>query len=111
MGKTNSIPAAVVSHLQLLGRRIRIARKRRGWSVEDLAGRARVNRNTLTALELGKPGVSWGAFATVLWILGLDRGLERLADPDTDAHGKALELARAPKRVRKSGTREPSHDF
>lgn len=111
MSKQESLPAAVVSHLQLLGRRIRIARKRRGWSVHDLAERAKVNRNTMTALELGKPGVSWSVFATVLWILGLDRDLARLADPDADAHGKALELARAPKRVRKPATREPGHDF
>ena len=36
-----------------LGHRIRIARIRRGWSVADLASKAGINRNTLTALELG----------------------------------------------------------
>lgn len=69
-----------------------------------------MNRNTLTALELGKPGVALGAMVTVLWILGLDRTLDAAANPDLDAHGKALEAARRPARVRKSRERD-DYDF
>ena len=63
-----------------LGHRIRIARIRRGWSVADLASKAGINRNTLTALELGKPGTAVGVCFTVLWALGLDRTLDGVAD-------------------------------
>lgn len=104
-------PAIVMDQLIQLGQRVRIARIRRGWSVADLATRAGINRNTLSALEHGKPGTSVGAFATVLWALGLDDAVGAIADPDTDAHGKALEAARRPKRARKPHQPLQRYDF
>ncbi len=79
-----------------------MARIRRGWSVADLADKARINRNTLSALERGKLGTGAGACPTVLWALGLDKSLEAIADPDTDLHGKAPEASRRPVRAGKS---------
>ncbi|MFI4941191.1 MAG: helix-turn-helix domain-containing protein, partial [Burkholderiales bacterium] len=55
-----TIPLHVSDRVVQLGQRIRIARIRRGWSVVDLASKAGINRNTLTALELGKPGTAIG---------------------------------------------------
>ncbi len=81
--------------------RIRLARIRRSLSVADLAEKAGINRNTINALELGKPGASIGVIATVLWTLGLDKTLDRVADSDMDVHGKALEASRRPKRASK----------
>ena len=46
----------VAEQVAQFGQRIRSARIRRGWSVADLANKDGVDRNTLTALELGKPG-------------------------------------------------------
>ena len=92
------IPMQVAEQVAQLGQRVRIARIRRGWSVADLASKAGINRNTLTALELGKPGTAVGVCFTVLWALGLDRTLNGVADPDADLHGKALEAARRPTR-------------
>lgn len=107
-----SIPPAEVTDRSLkLGERIRIARKRRGWTVAEMAAKAGLSRNTLTALELGKPGVSISAFLTALWVLGLDRTLEGVADPDEDAHGKALEAARRPERARKRQAPKDEYDF
>lgn len=94
-----------------LGHRIRIARIRRGWSVADLASKAGINRNTLTALELGKPGTAVGVCFTVLWALGLDRALDGVADPDADLHGKALEAARRPTRAGKPRKARDDYDF
>ena len=91
--------------------RIRIARIRRGWSVADLASQAGINRNTLTALELGKPGTAVGVCFTVLWALGLDRTLDGVADPDADLHGKALEAARRPSRAGKPRKAGDDYDF
>jgi transcriptional regulator with XRE-family HTH domain len=104
-------PAEVAAHLSRLAERIRIARKRRGWTVAEMAVKAGLSRNTLTALELGKPGVSISAYLTALWVLGLDRTLEGVADPDEDAHGKALEAARRPERARKRRAPKDEYDF
>lgn len=105
------IPMQVVEQVAQLGQRVRIARIRRGWSVADLASKVGINRNTLTALELGKPGTSVGVCFTVLWALGLDRTLNGLADPDADLHGKALEAARRPKRAGKPRKANDDYDF
>ncbi|MHB1528937.1 MAG: helix-turn-helix domain-containing protein [Acidiferrobacteraceae bacterium] len=105
------IPPQVSERVILLGQRIRVARIRRGWSVLDLARKAGVNRNTLTALELGKPGTSIGVCLTVLWALGLEKSLDAVADPDTDGHGKALEASRRPTRVGKRHKTRNDYDF
>jgi transcriptional regulator with XRE-family HTH domain len=104
-------PAEVTVCLLKLADRIRIARKRRGWTVAEMADKTGLSRNTLTALELGKPGVSISTFLTALWVLGLDRTLEGVADPDEDAHGKALEAARRPERARKRQAPKDEYDF
>ena len=105
------IPMPVSEQVAQLGQRIRIARIRRGWSVADLASRAGINRNTLTALELGKSGTAIGACFTVLWVLGLDRTLNGVADPDADLHGKSLEAARRPSRASKPRKASEDYDF
>lgn len=103
------IPLEVAERVSQLGQRIRVARIRRGWSVAHLASKAGINRNTLTALELGKPGAAVGVCFTVLWVLGLDRSLDAVADPDGDLHGKALEVARRPTRA--GNVRKASDDY
>jgi len=106
-----SVPFAAAERIVQLGRRIRVARIRRGWSVADLADKAGINRNTLTALELGKPGTAIGVCITVLWALGLDTTLDALADPDSDVHGKALEASRRPTRAGRSKKARDEYDF
>lgn len=105
------IPIEASEWVAQLGQRIRIARLRRGWSVADLASKAGINRNTLTALEMGKPGTAVGVCFTVLWALGLDKTLEAVADPDVDLHGKALEASRRPKRAGKPRRERDDYDF
>jgi len=106
-----TIPMDVSARVAHLGQRIRVARIRRGWSVVELASKAGVNRNTLTALELGKPGTAIGVCVTVLWALGLEQSLDAVADPDTDAHGKALEASRRPSRAGKPRKTSNDYDF
>jgi transcriptional regulator with XRE-family HTH domain len=80
-------------------------------SIAEVAVKAGINRNTLNALELGKAGVSLGAYVTVLWVLGLDKTLDGVAHPDADIHGKTLEGSRRPTRVRKSQKSKNEYDF
>jgi len=105
------IPLRAIALIAQVGQRVRIARIRRGWSVADLAAKAGINRNTVTALEQGKPGTAIGVCFTVLWTLGLDTSLEAIADPDTDLHGKALEAARRPTRAGKQRKAKEDYDF
>lgn len=105
------MPMQATERVAQLGQRIRVARLRRGWSVAELAGKAGINRNTLTALELGKPGTAVGVCFTVLWALGIDKSLDAVADPDTDLHGKALEASRRPTRASKSRKASDDYDF
>lgn len=105
------MPVQAAERVVQLGRRIRIARIRRGWSVTDLASKAGINRNTLTALELGKPGTAIGVCVTVLWALGLEQALDAIADPDADLHGKALEASRRPTRAGKPRKASDDYDF
>jgi transcriptional regulator with XRE-family HTH domain len=111
MGRIKTLPIEVAEHIKELARRIRLARTRRGLSIREVAAKAGIDRNTLNALELGKPGVAIGAYITVLWALGLDRTLEGVAHPDSDTHGKTLEASRRPTRIRKSQKSKNEYDF
>lgn len=105
------MPLQAIEGVARLGQHIRVARIRRGWSVAALASKAGINRNTLTALELGKPGTAVGVCFTVLWALGLENPLHTVADPDRDLHGKALEASRRPTRAGKARKASDDYDF
>ena len=103
MGTSMAITAApleVTSATQRLGENIRLARMRRRLSQEELAQACGISRKTLYALEKGISGATVATTFTVLWKLGLLSTAAALADPDADEHGKILEAARRPKRVR-----------
>jgi len=55
---------------------------------------------TLHKVEKGEPGVSAGAYATVLFSLGMDDRLADLADPRHDTVGRELEEEHLPQRIR-----------
>src|SRR6267142_1182988 len=111
MGIKKTFPAQAGERTKELGYRVRLARTRRGMSIAEVAAKAGINRNTLNALELGKPGIALGAYVTVLWALGLDKTLDAAAHPDADVHGRTLEASRRPARVRKSQKPKNEYDF
>lgn len=88
------------SAVQRLGENARLARVRRRLSQEELAQACGITRKTLYAFEKGATGTTLGTAFTVLWKLGLLDTAAALADPDADEHGKILEAARRPERVR-----------
>lgn len=94
------LPREVLSQLETLGQRVRIARVRRRMSTEELAQACGIARRTLYRIESGEPGIALGTFLSVLWKLALLDTLGGVADPDTDDHGKILEAALRPQRVR-----------
>lgn len=105
---STTLPREVQKRLEELGERIRIARVRRRLSTDDLALACGVSRRTLFRVENGTPGVAIDTFLNVLWKLGLLDTLAGVADPDADDHGKILEAAARPQRVRAPA---PDNDF
>jgi transcriptional regulator with XRE-family HTH domain len=88
--------------LRKLGQDIRDARRRRRIPVAIMAERASISRVTLHRIEKGERGVAAGAYATILFVLGMVDRLADLADPRHDAVGLALEEERLPQRIRRS---------
>lgn len=96
------LPFEVCKAVANLGERIRIARIRRRMSQDELAQACDISRRTLYRIESGAAGIAVGNIFTVLWKLGLLDAANMVADPDLDEHGKILESARMPQRVRSS---------
>ena len=65
-----------------LGENIRLARLRRKLSASQICERAGIGRNTLWQIEKGGPGVTIGAYAQVLFTLGLEQDLIRVGEDD-----------------------------
>ena len=96
------LPLPVKRALEKLGADISDARRRRRIPMALMAERAGIGRMTLVRIEQGGPAVSMGAYARVLFVLGLTSRLEELADASHDATGLALEEEHLPKRIRMS---------
>jgi hypothetical protein len=95
-----ALPVPVRNALRKLGQDIRDARLRRRVSTLIMANRALIDRKTLRKVEHGDAGVSAGAYATILFVLGMTDRLADLADARFDKVGLALEEERLPKRIR-----------
>ena len=112
--KTNSILPVLARILDGFGERLKSARLRRRYSADMVAQRAGIARATLSRIEQGDPGVSFGNYARVMQVLRLEQDLNRLAtDDDLGRKLQDAELgtrARAPRRkserVKKAGQKE-----
>ena len=102
------LPFEVTQTARELGMHVRTARKRRRMLQGELARKAGLGEKTIRRLEKGEDGVSLGNVLSVLWALGLLPTAKVLAHPDSDEHGKTLELARLPVRMRRTA---PENDF
>jgi len=96
----SSVPIPAARVLRRLGHDIRDARRRRRIPAAILAERASLSRTTLNRIEKGDPSVSMGAYATVLFSLGLSERLGEVADPRQDSVGRELEEEHLPERIR-----------
>lgn len=103
------IPSKAKEALKTLGSNIRIARKRRQWTIADLAEKMGVSSPTVMALEKGEPTVSLAVLVSALWTLGLEKELTMLSQPN-DEDGIKLMTARLPQKV-KISKRNLNNDF
>lgn len=87
--------------LEHVGLNIKTARIRRNITIKELANRIHVDERTISRLEKGDTSINFKNLVTVLMVLGLEDSVLDIADPNQDQVGKALELQKQPKRVRK----------
>ncbi len=80
--KTAPLLPSTDSLLAQLGARLRIARLRRKLPAKQMAERAGMSPMTLRSVERGGAGVTLGAYAAVMQVLGLERDIELLAQAD-----------------------------
>jgi transcriptional regulator with XRE-family HTH domain len=101
MPMAHSLPLPAAHALRKPGRDLGIARRKRGISTADMAGRMFVSRDTLWRLERGDPTVALGTFATAAFVLQFHDRLANLAAPERDALALSLDEGRLPKRIRR----------
>lgn len=95
-----AFPIPVRRALRKFGADIRDARRRRRIPTAMMAERVSISRMTLNKVEKGDPGVAFGAYAKVLFALGMTERLAELADAKHDSVGLRLEDEILPKRIR-----------
>lgn len=93
------LPYAVALQCDALGERLSVARRRRRLTQADLARRAGVSKLTIGRIERGASSAEFSSIVRVLWALGLERSLERVASDDPE--GERFDRAHLNKRVRR----------
>lgn len=78
--------------LAAFGERLQLARRRRQLTAKQVAERAGMTVNTLRSLERGHGGVTLGAYASVMQVLGLEQDIAQWVAEDTA--GRALQDAK-----------------
>lgn len=94
------LPSRIKLSLAKLGEDIEIARKKRRLTTTSLCERAGISRPLYLRMINGAPGTSIGAYAMVLWGLGMGTIFDDLCDSSQDHTGMLLEEGRLPKRIR-----------
>lgn len=97
--KLNGTPKEVAEICMRLGARIRTARLQRKWRQQDIVERTGYARNTILNVEKGDPKTGLGIYLHILWLMGLAREVELIADPGLDRDGLAITLDTASKRA------------
>lgn len=81
--KTAALSPTLEALLPRVGENIQLARLRRKITTSMLAERAGMTRATLRKIENGDSGVTFGAYASVLFCLNLEDDLLLVAKDDT----------------------------
>lgn len=100
MKRKKLLPIQSQEALTQIGQNIKEARLKRRISTVLMAQKTGITRITIAKIEKGNPNVSIGAYALVIFYLGLTEKLKTLLDPFQDREGITLERQRYPKRIR-----------
>lgn len=97
----DSFPPKLQKQLQTIGLNLKVARKKRKFSIDEMALRTRVSYDTISRAEKGDPSVSFGIYAQILSVLGLAQDLDLIGTPETDELGSVLMEQALPERIRR----------
>lgn len=97
--KSNT-PLPVLRALRKLGRDISLARRKRRIPMALLSQRASIARSTLSKIEKGDAGVNIGAYAKVIFVMGMLDQIANLMDSTIDKKGQNYMEEDLPKRIR-----------
>ena len=100
MKRKKLLPIQSQEALTQIGQNIKEARLKRRISTVLMAQKTGLTRVTIGRIEKGNPNVSIGAYALVIFMLGLTDKLKTLLDPFQDKEGINLERQRYPQRIR-----------
>jgi transcriptional regulator with XRE-family HTH domain len=106
-----ALPEETSQTLVLLGKRIRLARKRRNLTIKEIARCMYASPVTVRKVECGDPSVSLGMVASVLACLGLPREFDKLIRFEDDAEGIMLDRDRLEARKRVRVSKDPGLNF
>lgn len=103
--ETALLPLEAEDAAQLLGAKIRAARKARGWTQSELALRTDMSLNTVIKMEAGHVAVQLGFYLKALWALELIHDLlQHLGQVGINQAEFALMESTMPQRVREKGS-------
>jgi len=90
---------AMQERLLMIGRNLRLARKRRRKTVKQAAEMIGTSESSVRRMESGDPSVKIATYLAALEVYQLDDAL-RFAEPEDDVIGLTLDKQRLPLRVR-----------
>lgn len=97
---SSSLSPRIARSLVKFGQDVEIARKKRRLTIAALCERAGISVPLYRRLVSGAQGTSVGAYAGVLFALGMGTPFDGLIDAARDDTGLLLDEARLPQRVR-----------
>ena len=106
MNDTAGLSPVTVEALRMLGSRVRLARRERGWKATDLAERVGVSPTTIRKVEHGDPTVALGTAFEAATLVGVPLFHTERSRRALEAEYVAARLAVLPAAVR----REPVDD-
>ncbi len=86
---------------RLLGDKVRLGRKSRGWTMGDLAERVGVSQPTIRKVEVGEPSVALGTAFEAAALVGVPLFAEEPARRVAESDRIAAQLAVLPASVRR----------
>lgn len=78
------LPNSAQDIMTKIGKNCAIARKKQHLSMEDVASRVFVTRQTISKMEKGDPAVTIGTYLTYAFVLGLESSFKQLFMPISD---------------------------
>lgn len=92
-------PEPVDKAIKRLARKLRAARKLRGWSQKQMANEMGVSRSLVVKMEKGNASTAVSAYACALGLFGMLDELATLADSAHDDADGLIDIEHIPKRV------------